>query len=175
MARYTPNVGKWHRRAVTLLVTAMIAGGQTVIILCNAWCMAHSDTATAAITPSDVAQNAHQHHASDNQAGVSRPDRDVSASADHAHEQAAVSTTVIPPDPHTLLNVSSADCCTTLESGPATLAAARADNLVMLASYVTAFIHPIALDSSHPQLGSPTHAAPPGELSSAQTPLPLRI
>ena len=175
MARYTPNVGKWHLRAVTLLVTAMIAGGQTVIILCNASCVAHSHTTTVAITPSDVAQNAHHHHGSDNQVGASRPDRDVDAGMDHAHEQAAASTTEIPPEPHTLLNVSSADCCTTLESGPATLATTRADTLVLLVSYVTAFIDAIAPDSSRPQLGPPTHAPPPGELSSARTPLSLRI
>ena len=175
MARYTPNVSKWHLRAVTLLVTAMIAGGQTVIILCNAWCVAHSHTTTAAITPSDVAQHAHHHHGSDNQAAASRPDRDVDGSTDHAHEQAAVSTTQTSPDPHTLLNVSSADCCTTLDSVLATIATARADNIVLPALSVTAFIDPIALDSSHRQLGPPTHAPPPGESSSARSPLPLRI
>ena len=174
MARYTPNVGKWHLRAVTLQVTAMIAGGQTVIILCNALCATHSHTTTVATTPSDVAQNTHHHHPSDNQTAAS-PDRDVNASTDHAHEQAVVSTTEIPPDPHTLLSVSSADCCATLDSGPATLATARADNIVLLASSVTAFIDAIALDSSHRQLGPRTHAPPAGELSSARTPLPLRI
>lgn len=174
MARYTPDVGKWHLRAVTLLVTAMIAGGQTVIILCNTWCVAHSHTAVAEITPNDAAQNAHHHHTFDNQAGESRPDRDVNAT-DHVHEQAAVSTTEIPPGPHTLLNVSPEDCCTTLDSLPATIASARADNIVLLDSYVTAFIDAIALDASHRHLGPPMHASPPGELSSARTPLPLRI
>ena len=175
MARYTPNVSKWHLRAVTLLVTAMIAGGQTVIILCNAWCVSHGHTTTVATTPSDVAQNTHHHHPSDNQTAASRPDRDVNASTDHAHEQASVLTTETSPDLHTLLNVSSADCCTTLDSGPATIATARVDNLVLLAPSVTAFIDAIALDSSHRQLGPPTHAPPPGESSSARSPLPLRI
>ena len=158
MARYTPNVGKWHLRAVTLLLTAMIAGGQTVIILCNAWCVAHRPTTTAAMTSSDVAQNAHHHHASDDQAGASRPDRDVTA-----------------PNLHTLLNVSSADCCTTLDAGPVTLATARAEHIGVLAPYVTAFVDAFALDSSHRQVGPPTHGPPPGELSSARASLPLRI
>lgn len=177
MARYTLNVGKWHLRAVTLLVTAMIAGGQTVIILCNALCVAHSHTTTSAISDSDVAQNAHHHHASDSQAAASSPDRDYNAASTdhHAHKQAAVSPTESRPDLHTLLNVASANCCTTLSSEPAATATARADKSVLIASYVTAFIDAIALDSSHRQLGAATHAPPPGELSSARTPLPLRI
>ena len=153
----------------------MIAGGQTVIILCNAWCVAHSHTTTTAITPNDAAQNPHHHHASDNQAETSRPDRDVNVSTDHAHEPASVSTTETSPNLHTLLNVSSAACCTTLDSGPATLATARAENIGLLAPHVTVFIDAIVLDSSHRHLGPPTHAPPPGELSSARTRLPLRI
>ena len=171
MARYTPDVGTWHLRAVTLLVTAMIAGGQTVSILCNAWCAAHRHTATAAITPDDVGQNAHHHHASDNQAVTSRPDRDADVSTDHAHEQASVSTPETSANLHTLLTLSSADCCTTLDSGPAALATARAHNIGLLAPHVTVFIDAMALDASHRQLGPPTHAPPPGELSSAPTPL----
>jgi hypothetical protein len=175
MPRYTPNVGKWHLRAVTLLVTLMIAGGQTVIVLCNALCATHSHTTTAATTHSDVVPNAHHHHPLDNQVPASRHDRDINAgSTDHTHEQAAVSAADTSPDLPSL-NLASEDCCSGLGFGPATMAPVRADKSVLIASYVPESIEAIALDLLHRQHGLATHAAPPGELSLARIPLPLRI
>ena len=171
-ARYTRNVGKWHPRAVTLLVVAIIAGAQAVSTLCNVVCAEHSHARTAALTPTDVAQNAGHHHAPNKHEAVSSPGVHAHG-ADHAPQ--AVSLADTRPDPHALLNVASESCCSTFGAARPTMAAARADKSVLTTSHAFASIDAIVVDSSERELCAATHAPPPGELSSTRTPLPLRI
>ena len=171
-ARYTRDLGTWHRRVVTLLVVGILAGGEAVSTLCNVLCAEHSHTRAAAVTVSDVVQNAGHHHASNEHEAVSPPSVHAHA-ADHAPQ--GIILTETRPDLHALLNVASENCCGTLGSARPTMTTARADNSALTASQTIASIDAIVVDSSECERCGSTHAPPAGELSSTRTPLPLRI
>jgi hypothetical protein len=139
-------------------------------------CADHARATTAGANATDTGQNASHHHSSSSSGAVSHAvSPGVAADADHGHHESAVSSTETLPDSDTLLNVPSGDCCSNLDSGPSSLAAARTDNGVLSTAHVAVFFNVPPINRSGRQPGAPTHAPPPGQLSPARTPLVLRV
>ncbi len=174
-ARYTQTVGKWHVQAVTFLTVAMIAGGPTVSMICDALCAAHGLARTAVPTANHTVQSAGHDHASSAHGGDSHPREEAAADARADHHAAADSTTETLPDSHTLLIRSSGDGCSNLGTDWASVVAARPDNGVRGPTQVAVLVYVPPFNLTDRQLRTWTHAPPPGELSQARTPVILRV
>ena len=174
-ARYTQTVGKWYVQAVTFLTVAMIAGGPTVSMICDALCADHGLATTAETTANHTAHNASHHHVSSPDGASSHMGEAAAGDAHADHHAAAVSTNETLPDPHTLLIRPSGDCCSNLGTDWASVVAARPDNGVRSTTQVAVLLHVPPFNLTDRQPRTWTHAPPPGELSQARTPLVLRV
>ena len=176
-ARYTRTMGKWHVQAVTFLTVAMIAGGPTVSMLCDALCADHG-LATAVTTANHTTQNSSHHQASSPDGANShmRQAGEAAGVAHADHQAAAVSTTETLPDSDTLLIRPLGDCCSNLGTDWASVVAvARADSGVRSTTQVAVFLYVPPFNPTGRQPRTWTHAPPSGELSPARTPLVLRV
>jgi hypothetical protein len=174
-ARYTQTVGKWHVQAVTVLTIALIAGGPTVSIICDALCADHSLATTAVPTANHTAQDASHHHGSSTD-GANSHTGEAGPSGAHAdHQAAVVSPTETLPDSHALLIRPSGDCCSNLGTVRVSDVAPRPDNGVRSTTQVAVLLYVPAFNLTDRQPRTWTHAPPPGELSQPRTPLVLRV
>jgi hypothetical protein len=168
-ARYTRIVGKWHARAVSVLVVAALAGSPALAVACEALC---SDAPHSTMT----AQDASHHHWSEDQGSARHaiPAADHAA-AGHDHHQSSAPATASIPEPDARMNGSLApECCSSPAQPGVSLAAVRADTN-LLSTQPAVFLSVAIFDPLDCHAWGPIHASPPGAAAPARTTVVLRI
>lgn len=168
-ARYTRIVGKWHARAVSVLVVGALAGSPALAVACEALC---SDGPHSTMT----AQDASHHHRSGDQ-GAARhaiPAGDHTA-AGHVHHPSSAPASASVAEPDARMNGSLApECCSSPVQPRVSLAAVRA--YTNLLSTQPAVFDSVAIRNPlECHAWGPIHASPPGAAAPARTTVVLRI
>ena len=172
IARYTRNVASWLTRALSLVLTGVLAGTPAVAAVCELACSGGPRTAALSGMSHDQGQH---------EPGVAGPaaDADVAGApptvGHEHHQEPAAASERLAGDLATLLAPSSQDCCTDIDQAAGSLRATRADTPVQPSPYIAIVGHAAHIDRVGPRSEAPRETHPPGRSSPASQSFVLRI
>ena len=166
MPRYTQTVGHVGQIATALLIV-LVAGGPALASVCEAMCV--PPAATTEPTAVGGSHGRGHHHQPAAQAAEAQQ-----TAARHDHHQSGEAPVASSRGPQ-VGRFLARDCCTELAPPRPSLTASRVDTDLLPGSHAAVVSSAMMLAMRDRQPAGPTHGPPPGVLSSARTPLVLRI